>query len=119
MTLPMLSVAVQMSTAGQLTASIALVPSISVADDQWPSADPALHSLVRSKSQRMPVNAAVVVPFAPLGNLAAHEQQLLARLGEHVAEQQTQIGIFLPVVSRHFAEQRTLAVHHFVMRQRE
>src|SRR5580704_17516527 len=34
---------------------------------------PSLHSLVRRGPECMPINAAVVVPFAPLGNLATHE----------------------------------------------
>ena len=44
---------------------------------------------------------------------------LLARLRVHVAEQQPQIGELLPLVARHFADQRAFAVHHFVVRQRQ
>ena len=71
------------------------------------------------KFEQVPVEAAVVVPFAPLAELAAHEQQLLAGLGEHVAEQQPQVGELLPVVAGHLAEQRAFAVDDLVVRQRQ
>ena len=58
-------------------------------------------------------------PLAPLAEFATHEQHLLAGLGVHVAEQQAQIGELLPLVSRHFADQRTFAVHDFIVRQRQ
>ena len=53
------------------------------------------------ESECMPINAAIVVPLAPLRDFAAHEDQLLARLGEHVAKQQPQVGILLPLIARH------------------
>ena len=62
-----------------------------------------------------PVDAGVVGPFAPLADLAAHEQQLLARLRPHVAEQQSQVGELLPVVAGHLRKQRALAVNDLVM----
>ena len=69
--------------------------------------------------EQEPVEFAVVVPLPLLRELAAHEQQLLARMRPHEAEIGAQIGEFLPVVARHPAEQRTFPVHHLVMRQRQ
>ncbi len=60
--------------------------------------------------------------MTPLGQrrqLAAHEQQLLARLGELVAQQAAQVGEALPFVAGHLAQQRPLAMHHLVVRQRQ
>jgi hypothetical protein len=42
-----------------------------------------------------------VVPLAPLAELAAHEQELLARLRPLVDQQQPQVGELLPVVAGH------------------
>ena len=38
-----------------------------------------LHALVRRVLQQVPVDALIVPPLLPLGDLAAHEEQLLAR----------------------------------------
>src|SRR3546814_7829794 len=61
----------------------------------------------------------IVIPFTLLRELAAHEQQLLARMREHEREVGTQVGEALPAVARHLPEQRTLAVHDLVMGQRQ
>ena len=81
--------------------------------------DPALHAGMRRVGEAPPFEHVVVVPFGVLRELAAHEQQLLARVRPHVAEQQPQVGEALPVVARHLAEQRALAVHHLVVRERQ
>ena len=60
-----------------------------------------------------------MVPFAALRELAAHEQQFLARVRKHRAEVRTQVGELLPVVAGHAAEQRAFAVHDLVVRQRQ
>ena len=65
--------------------------------------------------EQVPVEAFVVRPLAPLGDLVAHEQQLLARVAVHVAVEEPQIGEFLPEVARHLVEQRALAVHDLVV----
>ena len=57
--------------------------------------------------------------FVPRPKLAAHEKQLLAGMREMIAEEKPQIREFLPVVARHFLEQRALPVDHFVVRQRQ
>ena len=71
--------------------------------------------------QQVPVERVLVAPFAPLPELAAHEQQLLARVRRHVGTEQPVVGALLPLVARHPVEQRALAVHHLVVgdRQRE
>ena len=76
---------------------------------------PALHAGVRCVLEQMPVQARLVVPLAPLGDLRAHEQQLLAGLSIHVAIEQPQVGELLPVVARHLREHRTFAMHNFVV----
>ncbi len=58
-----------------------------------------------------------MVPFIPLADLAAHEEELLARLSVHVPVQEPQVGELLPVVSGHLAQQRPLTVHDFIMRK--
>src|SRR5579859_1412729 len=71
------------------------------------------------KFEQVPIQARLVLPLAPLTQLGAHKQQLLAGLREHVPEHEAKIGEFLPVVSRHLIEQRTLAVYDLVMRKGE
>ncbi len=58
-------------------------------------------------------------PFAHLSEFVSHEQQLLARLREHVAIEQAQVGEPLPFVARHLADQRSFAVHDFIVRKRQ
>ena len=67
----------------------------------------------------VPIEAGVVGPLADLAELAAHEHQFFAGLGVHVGEKQTQVGEFLPFVAGHFADQRSFAVNHFVVRERQ
>ena len=68
--------------------------------------------------QDMPFQAHVVSPLTHLAEFVAHEKQLFAGLGKHVTVQQAQVGEPLPFVSRHFADDRTLAVHDFIVRKR-
>ncbi len=67
--------------------------------------------------QHVPLQALVVLPLAALAELAAHEQQLLARMAPHVAQQQAQVGELLALVPGHAPEQGALAVHHLVVGQ--
>ena len=67
----------------------------------------------------MPVEALIVIPFVPLAEFAAHEEQLLARLPVHPRVKHPEIGEFLPFVARHFRKQRALPVHHFVVAEHE
>ncbi len=78
-----------------------------------------LHSAVLGILQQIPLEAGVVVPFRTLPELAAHEEQLLAGMRRHIPIQQPQVRELLPKISGHFIDQRTLAVHHFVVRKRQ
>src|SRR6266545_3521384 len=69
--------------------------------------------------EKMPVERMIMAPFVFLAELAAHEQELLAGMAEHEAVISAQIGKALPLIARHAAENRTLAVHDFVMRERQ
>src|SRR5215475_9082169 len=69
--------------------------------------------------EKMPVERMVMAPFIFLAELAAHEQKLLAGMAKHEAVISAQIGKTLPLVARHAAENRTLAVHDFVMGERQ
>ena len=67
----------------------------------------------------MPVKTVVEVPLDELPVLTAHEEQLLAGMCHPIAEEATQPREFLPVVARHFADERALAVHDLIMRERQ
>jgi hypothetical protein len=55
-----------------------------------------LHPGMARIVQRAPVELGVVVPFAGLRELLAHEQQLLARMPPHEPVIGPQVGEFLP-----------------------
>ena len=78
-----------------------------------------LDAAVRRRIFERPFDRARFPEFVCAAELAAHEKQLLARMREHVAEEQPQVGEFLPVVAGHFLEQRAFAVHDFVVRERQ
>ena len=69
--------------------------------------------------EQVPVERMVMPPFVFLAELVAHEQQLLAGMTEHEAVIGAQIGEALPFVAGHAAEDRALAVHDLVMRERQ
>ena len=48
--------------------------------------DEALNSRMVGRCGQVPVQAGIMVPRLPLTELAAHEQQLLARLQEHIGQ---------------------------------
>ena len=78
------------------------------------------HLLVhRVLLRQMPVEAVIVIPLDELAELAAHEQQLLAWMCDPIREERAQAGELLPVVARHLADQRALAVHDLVVRERQ
>ena len=80
-------------------------------------AHPALELAVRFALKCAPVEPALVVPLSPLAELVAHEQELLPRLAVHVAVEKAEVGELLPLVARHAAGERPLAVHDLVVRQ--
>src|SRR5207248_7011714 len=53
-------------------------------------AHPALHPGVQRILEHVPLETLLVLPLTPLAELPAHEQQLLARMSPHVAEQEPQ-----------------------------
>ena len=70
-------------------------------------------------TQQAPVKLAAFRPFALLTKLAPHEHQLLARCEGLPGQQQAQVGEALPGIAGHFADQRTFAMHDFIMRERQ
>jgi hypothetical protein len=66
-----------------------------------------------------PVDATLTVPFAPLAELAAGEDELASRVRPHPTEQRAQAREALPLVARHLRQQGSLAVHDFVVTDRE
>jgi len=80
---------------------------------------PGLHAAMSGLVEQMPIEAAIVVPLTPLAKFAAHEQQLLAGMQPHVAQQGAQAGELERGVPGLAAQQRALAVHHFVVGQRQ
>ena len=81
--------------------------------------DEPLNAAVRRRIFERPFHGAAFPKFVARSEFAAHEEQLFAGMREHVAEEQTQVGEFLPVVARHFGEQRVFAVDHFIVRKRQ
>src|SRR4029077_15353407 len=69
--------------------------------------------------EKMPIQTAVMVPFALLAKLTAHEQQFLAWMAKHEAVIGAQVGKLLPAITRHPAQQRAFSVHNLVMAQRQ
>src|SRR3989304_6320439 len=69
--------------------------------------------------EHMPLKASVMVPFPHLSELHAHEQKLFTRMPVHVAEKKAEVGVPLPFVARHLADERALAVDALLMGKRE
>ena len=69
--------------------------------------------------QQTPVQLLVVVPFMALTQFAAHEQQLLARMAPHEPVIGAQVGQLGGVVAGHLFQHAALAMHHFVMADRQ
>ena len=80
---------------------------------------PLLETGMRLVLKQVPLKAFLMCPLPPLAELVTHEQQLLTRLGIHIAEKQPQVGEFLPVVARHLTQQGTLTVDDLIVRQRQ
>ncbi|OIQ72530.1 hypothetical protein GALL_458440 [mine drainage metagenome] len=79
----------------------------------------SLHAGVGRVVEHMPVQAVLVIPFALLGEFAAHEHQFLARMGPHEAVIGAQVGEFLITLPRHFGDHAALAVDDLVMADRQ
>jgi len=72
-------------------------------------------AVVGALVEQMPVEAPVVMPLAALPDLAAHEEELLARVRPHERVERAKVGELLPVVAGHPGEERALAVHDLVV----
>src|SRR5262245_47665736 len=70
-------------------------------------------------STEMPFQACLVAPLTPLSELSTHEQHFLAGMSIHEPIKCAQIGKALPVITGHFVEQRSLSVHHFIVRKHQ
>src|SRR5204863_6092915 len=81
--------------------------------------DQPAKTVVPRKTNEFPVQARVMVPFVPLTEFAAHEEQLLAGMSVHPRQKHTEIGELLPLVPRHLGQQRALAVHHFIVAEHQ
>ena len=77
--------------------------------------DVLLQLLVLFVAEEHPVQRFLFVPLDELAELLAHEQQLFARMGEHVAVEGTQVGELGLIVAGHLVDEAALAVHHLVM----
>src|SRR5207237_758514 len=75
--------------------------------------------MIRALTQQPPIQFGIGAPFVALAKFAPHEEQLLARKEPLITEQSSQIGELLPIVTGHAAEERSFAVYHFVMRERQ
>src|SRR3954470_21369151 len=69
--------------------------------------------------KQMPIKTLIVVPFVPLPEFAAHEQQLLARMPVHPGVEHPEVRKLLPLLARHFADHRLLSVNDLVVAQHE
>src|SRR5437763_7350119 len=67
----------------------------------------------------MPIERLIVVPFVPLAEFAAHEEQFLPRMPIHPGIEHAEIGELLPLVPRHFIEQRSLPIDDLVVAKHE
>ena len=73
---------------------------------------------MRSFLQQKPIDLIVLAPFLPLCKLRTHEHQFFARMDTHVGKAQAEIGALLPIITRHFANQGSLAVYDLIVRDR-
>ncbi len=75
----------------------------------------ALDAAVGIVLEEMPVEAASFAPFAALGQLLAHEKELLAWVGALIGEEQAEIGELLPHIAGHFVEERVFSVNDLIV----
>src|ERR1700687_1571845 len=81
--------------------------------------DQPAQSIVFRKVEKMPIEARVVGSLLPLTELAAHEEQLLARLPVHPPVKHSEVGELLPFVARHFRNERTFQMNDFIVTQHQ
>src|SRR5690606_1167187 len=79
----------------------------------------AIDASVPIDLEEMPIDALVAIPFASLSELSALEEELLPRVRPLISKEEPEVREFLPRVSWHLVEEGPLAVHDFVMRERQ
>ena len=77
--------------------------------------DIGLQFVVLIVAQQHPVQRLCLVPLGELAELLSHEQQLLARVGHHIAEEGAQVCKLGVVLAGHLVDQAALAVHHLIV----
>ena len=98
---------------------IVLVQGRHIAVEPIEVAQQCLQAGARRLIRQMPGQGNIVIPLLHLPELGAHEEQFLARAGPLVGQQEAQVGELPPLVAGHLAKQRALAVHHFVVGERQ
>ena len=79
----------------------------------------SLEPLMGWVSEELPFEIAPDVPLTPLPKFHAHEQGFLAGMGKHVGIEAANVGEFLPLVTGHFTDDVALAMHHFIVGERQ
>ena len=69
--------------------------------------------------QHEPFQLVLVIPFSALTEFLSHEQELLARMREHIGKECAVGGELVALQTRHFLDHRALAVNDLVMRDRQ
>ena len=82
-------------------------------------AHPRLHLAMPVVVEQHPIQLLIVPPFDELRKFVAHEAELLARMRHHEAVERAQILEFCVVFAGHLVDERALAVHDLVVRQRQ
>ena len=107
----------QLDPAKSLVIAVAAVELYMIAVDEVQFAHAIAQSLLLLELR--PLEFCIAAPFAPLTELRAHEQQLLAGVRAHVSAEQPEVGPLLPIVAGHLGEQGVFPVHHFIVRYRQ
>src|SRR5690348_17446392 len=69
--------------------------------------------------EHMPLQTIIMVPLFDLPKFPAHKQQFLSGLSVHAPQQQAQISEPLPLITRHFSNERSFPVDDFIVRERQ
>src|SRR5437764_3125511 len=81
--------------------------------------DEPAETIVPRQPEQLPFEFAIVIPLAALPEFAAHEEQLLSRMPIHPRVKHPQIRELLPLVARHFVQERAFAVHDLIVAEDE
>ena len=90
----------------------AAVEAVQVAD---PLEDPPVGRVL----QEVPLKPGIVTPLRPLPELAPHEEEFLARVCEHVPQEEAEVCPLLPLIAGHLPDKRTLSVDDLIVREGE